>query len=130
MEDTKITDSLQSLDGYSDIQAGMREKTKIKEIKRGKATLFYSGRYWDAIKPKTNEAMEDFANRLNYMKEQDAIELVTENGATTIISLPQSKLVHPKSKLGSFKRIYGSFPKVGLEVLTEVNQQGFNQIVI
>lgn len=124
------TDSLQGLDGYTDIQAGARERTKIKEIRRGKAASFYGARYWEAIKPKTNEAPEDFANRLNSMKDQDAIELVAENGATAILSLPQSKLVHPKSKLGIFKRLYGSFPKVGLEIQAEVNQQGFSHIVV
>lgn len=119
-----------SLEGYTAIQAGLREKTTITEIRIRKAEEVYGAKYWENIKTNKDESPEDFAARLASMRKQDVAEIHTANGATTAISLPSSRQYNPKSKLASFVKIYGSLPKIGLDVMTEYDQNGFRRIVV
>jgi len=123
-------ENLNSLDNYSQVQPGLREKTKITAIRKAKAREIFGEQYWNAFRNKPNESPEDFGNRMNHAKEQDVIELTTENGATLVISLPHGTQYHPKSKLAGFVKLYRSLPKIGIEVETENDQNGYRKVVI
>ena len=45
-------------------------------------------------------------------------------------NLPASKVVPPKSKLGLWKRTYGDYPTVGQKVVTKVDENGYQRVVL
>lgn len=100
---------------YEDIKPGEKEDTEVVEVKEGVQTDFRTDNYWEKV--------EDTKENIEKMKEQPAIEVKTENGASLVINMPASKKVNPKSNLGLWKATYGDYPKVlGLAVSCIVNR--------
>ena len=90
---------------------------RIVEVKEGTLGTLVSN--WEKFDP---EGRSD--------KDQPAIELKTQSGAKLMIALPPGNTVHPKSKLGQFIKKYGSPPKVGMEVTSTPNADGWYRIVL
>ena len=63
-------------------------------------------------------------------KEDDVIEVKTDNGTEAIITMPKSGIVTPRMNLAKFKKKYGKWPEVGMEVTTIVNDKGYTKIIV
>lgn len=107
----------------TEMKTGTREKTRIISIEEGKQGELRPDTYWENIKNMSKEELRE-------MKNKSCIKIRTENNATLIMNLPNEKGVHPRSSLALFKKKYGSYPKVGMEVETEIDENGFNRIVL
>ena len=108
--------------GYQEVKAGEKSKTKVSEVLTGKQKEFRTEKYFDNIEGSREE--------IDKIKEMPAILVKCENGAEVVINLPTSKVISPKSKLGMWKRTYNEYPTVGQEVVTKVDENGFQRIVL
>ena len=112
------------LEGYEEQKVGEIEKTKITGIVAGRNDELRPSQYFDiAAKGTSKEELEK-------VKAQRAIEITCENSADLVISLPDGKSVHPKSKLAGFKRAYGKYPAVGMEVQTMRDENGYWRVIL
>jgi len=109
-------------DSFEEVKVGAVEETKIKEINAGKQDDFRTAAYW--------ENTDSSKSAIAEAKESPAIEVVTENGGRMVVNLPADNVVKPRSVLGRFKRTYGSYPKVGTVVKTEIDKNGFHRVVL
>lgn len=109
-------------EGYTDVKPGEKENTVVDNITPGKQKDFRTDAYWEKVES-TKEDIEK-------MKETAAVLVETKNGATIVINLPPGKKVSPKSNLSAWKRTYSKYPFIGQEVVTKVDENGFNRIVL
>ena len=107
---------------YEEAKVGAVSKTTISAISEGKGKDFRTEGYWE----NTNLTKQQIGDA----KEQPAIEIKTENGASMVMNMPKGKVIHPKSTLAKFKKTYGAYPSEGLSVDTKLDENGFNRIVI
>ncbi len=107
---------------YNEVKAGEKQETEVKEVRQGKQSDFRSDKYFENI--------EGSAEQIEKVKKSPAIEVVCENGASLVINLPETKVISPKSKLGSWKKTYQDYPKVGQKVTSKTDENGFQRIVL
>jgi len=105
-----------------EMSVGEKKVTVITEIKQGTMGDLVTDGYWVNTKLKDDQIPEAKLKR--------AIEVIAANGATKVIALPPGDEVNPKSNLGAWKKTYGDYPKVGQEISTKVDENGFNNIVL
>ncbi len=55
---------------------------------------------------------------------------VSVNAHSEYFNIPKDKPLTPRHKLARFKRTYGKFPEVGLEVSLQTDGDGFKHIVL
>lgn len=106
---------------YSEIKEGEKENTQVTEIIQGKGKDFFTEEYFENFKEK---------DKVETTKNQNAIKVVMANGAEKIIMLPGDKKISPRSNLGLWKKTYGEYPKVGQNVTTRVDANGYRQVVL
>lgn len=107
---------------YNEVKAGEKQDTKVSEVKTGKQAEFRSDKYFDNIEGSKEE--------IEKIRDSPALLVKCENGAETVINLPPSKVISPKSKLGMWKKTYGEFPTAGQQVTTKVDDNGFQRVVL
>jgi hypothetical protein len=105
-----------------EIPVGKVEDSAIERIQEGTSEEFRNSKYW--------ESAEGSKAEIAAQKKAPAIEITTANGARLVMNLPQKEEMHPKMTLAIFKRRYGSFPKKSLKVSTQIDANGFWQIVL
>jgi hypothetical protein len=110
-------------DDYLFLEKGVIVKTKIVEVRTGKATEFHNEKYFE----KSKDAKK--------AKEGVCLFVRCENGAREVYNLPALgeagvRVVNPKAKLSRFKRTYQKLPAVGVEVNTMISDAGYPRIVL
>lgn len=120
-----VEENMPDFGQYEDVKVGEKEKTKIIEVRQGKQVEFRSDAFWEALEAK-GETKDDIVDR----KDQLCCQVLTDNGARMILTLPKEKKVLPNSNLGLFKKTYGEYPKEDLEVETKIDEKGFRQIIL
>lgn len=109
-------------DKYGEIKEGEKDATKISEINEGTQADFRPESYFENFEDK---------KKVKEARAQPAIQVLCENGAQTVFTLPANGgKIHPKSNLALFKKTYGGFPEVGMEVTTKVDENGFQRVVL
>ena len=108
--------------GYEVQQGGEVSDTVVSEIQEGIMSDFIPK---ENLKFSTTE--EDREERAN----QAVIQVATQNGARKIVTLPrEGKSLHPKSTLALWKKTYKEYPKIGQKVQTELDEKGFQRIIL
>ena len=107
----------QIYEGLKEQKTGDITSTKVSEVIRGKAHDLMS-----------KELIE--ASEYPVPADLEVIKLTTENGTVEFFNLPKDGVVKPKHRLARFKATYGSYPEVGLEIKTMLNNNGFNRVVL
>lgn len=118
------SDSMNLNSELKDIKVGERKSAKIVKINEGKAEDFRSGQYWEKVAEKNDKA------EVERQKKQKCVEVITDNDASMVFALPEGNLVNPKSNLALFKKTYGKYPELNMEVQTKVDENGFNRLVL
>ena len=106
---------------YKVAKEGETSATKVSEIKKGLLGEFI---------PKESLKFADSAEDREERAKAPSIQVKTENGASKVLALPKSGTIHPKSALALWKKTYKEYPKVGQEVETEMDEQGFQRIIL
>ena len=58
-----------------------------------------------------------------------SVQISTESGVhTEVIALPKDKIIHGRSKLGKWKKLYGSYPEPGQQVNLVYDAKGYLQL--
>ena len=106
-------------DNYEVAKEGEEAETIISEIQEGTLGELKTENYFKEV-----ENPEE-------VKKQKAIRIICENGAKRDFALPSGgNIISPRSSLGKFHRTYRNFPKVGVHVRTEVDKNGYPQIIL
>jgi hypothetical protein len=108
---------------FEDVKIGLKSETVVESVVEGTQESFRPEEYWEAVKDATPEEIKK-------MRQTLAIKIIAENGASIVLNLPTSNLISPKSKLFSWKKTYGDYPKKGQKITTKVDNNGFNAIVL
>jgi len=61
---------------------------------------------------------------------QIAVELTDGSTMRKTLTKPLDNLVHPRSNLGRWKKVYGGYPRVGQEVFLIANEEGYFELVL
>ena len=110
------------MDGVKQVPVGAIEQSSIEVISKGVQSDFRNDSYWGASSMSKQEVAE--------AKTQACVQVSTANGARLVVNLPTKGSLHPKSTLAKFIAKYGGAPKVGIKVSTQLDANGFWQIVI
>ena len=57
------------------------------------------------------------------------IKVTCDNGAVDYFNLPNDSVIKRKSKLYRFKKTYGKYPELNMQVNTQTDDMGFERIV-
>ena len=106
---------------YKKLAAGETAKAKVVSVEAGKLGDFI---------PKENLKFAESIEERETRAASPAIQVKTDNGATKVIAMPKGETIHPKSALALWEKTYKDYPKVGQVVDTEVDDQGFQRIIL
>ena len=117
-----MTKEVKKMEGYVLQTEGEVSDTTISKIEEGVICDFIPK---DKLQFADGDNIEERAN-------QKAVQVSTANGARKIIALPKEGMsLHPKSTLALWKKTYrDGFPFVGQKVATELDDKGFQRIVL